>query len=249
MAKNYVFAEKGLLSDDQLLKLAEEETFVDGLGKIIIAQSNFCISSEAVLKKADDIITLRELAYAWIQKGYESSVFQVGSFVKEGSLFEPYADYRRIWLRKSLSLENPEQLVNAHFYGGEYCISDFNTNQYLEQIGNQNYFILPNTRSIPTHRFGEDGCMNWAFGDLTQQTGQFLADAGIKRLNISMHNRKNEYIDKHLGPFINQLHMDGAYTKYRREPKEKFTLRGSGNFPIGRNNIRGVMHCNYTDKS
>jgi hypothetical protein len=193
-----------------------KETHVDGLGTIFYCNdSAFDDASEAVLNtKADGLITLKELAYARIQEGKDSSVSTNGSYVKEGSLFVPKVSNKRIWLRESLVLQNPADAVKAHKKGNEYLLpEDFDVDKHLEQIGKDNYFVVSDTTPVPTNRFDEDSRMQWAFGDVAQQYGQFLADAGIKNVNIYMHTNNDNHIDSRARPFANQLwlHRLGDY--------------------------------------
>ena len=185
----------------------EIETHVDGLGDLYTCHdSPFDEALEAILKKSDELITLRDLAYARIKEGDRfGSISQDITYVKEGSLFVPRAANKRIWLRNSLILDNPSAAAEAHRKGKEYLLPvSFSVDRYLEQISKDNYFILTDTTPVPTNRFGEDARMRWAFGDVAQQYGQLLADANIKNLHIYMWNDGN-HIDIQFRPFANQL--------------------------------------------
>jgi hypothetical protein len=216
------------------------ETHVDGLGTIYSCDdSAFDEALEAILKKSDGLITLRDLAYARIQQGKDSSVSQKGSHVREGSLFVPRAANRRIWLRNSLILDNPSVAVEAHRAGGEYLLPlYFNVDRYLEQIGKDNYFLLTDTTPVPTNRFGEDARMQWAFRDLAQQYGQFNADAGIEYFNTFMWNNtvwtnNDNYIDRQGRPFASQLWL--------RWLDELSDIRGATGLSVN-NGVRGVRY-------
>ena len=186
----------------------KKEVHVEGLGTIFYCNdSSFDEASEAVLNgKAGNLITLKELAYARITEGKDSSVSTNGSYVREGSLFIPKAPNKRIWLRESVIPQNASGAVEAHRKGKEYLVPQgFNVAKHLESIGKDNYFVLSDTTPVPTDRFGEDERMQWAFGDKAQAYGQFLADAKIKNLNIWMYTDKDSHIDSQEKPFANQL--------------------------------------------
>ena len=193
----------------------QEEIYIEGLGTIYYCNdSAFDEASEAMLSRSDGLITLEDLAYARTREEEKSPMSQYGSYVREGSLFVPRAVNKRIWLRKSLVLQNPSAAVNTHRKGGEYLLpADFNVDEYLEKIGKNNYFILTDNSPAPTNRFGEDERMRWAFEDKKAETyGQFLADLGIEAINMWMLTK--EYIDNQERPFANQLwlHRLGNYS-------------------------------------
>ena len=185
----------------------QKEVYVEGLGQIYVCNdSAFDDESEAVLGKSDSLITLRDLAYARIHEGKDSSVSKNGSYVQEGSLFVPKSDNKRIWLRDSLVLQNPASAVKAHKKNNEYQLPQgFDVNAHLASIGKDNYLVLKDISSVPTNRFGEDPRMVWAFGDQSKAYGDFLSGAGIKNLNIWMYTDDDNYIDSQKGPFANQL--------------------------------------------
>ncbi|MGV8150525.1 MAG: hypothetical protein ACP5NV_02235 [Candidatus Woesearchaeota archaeon] len=189
----------------------QKEVNVEGLGKIFYCNdSAYDKASYAVLEESDELITFRDLAYARIQEGKNSSVSQNGSYVKEGSLFVPNANNKRIWLRESLVYINPALAVNAHSKGKEYLLSeDFNVDVHLEHVGRDNYFILKDTSNVPTNRFGEDERTVWAFQDQAENYGKFLEGAGKSSISIYMHTGNDKHIDKQSRPFANQLWLRG----------------------------------------
>jgi len=190
---------------------AKIETQVEGLGDIYYCNdSAFDDASKAVLGKATALISFRDLAYARIKEGKDSSVSQNGSYVREGSLFVPNADNKRIWLRESLVLQNPIDAVKAHKKGNEYLLpEDFNVDAHLEKVGKGNYLVLTDTSAVPTDRFGEDARTVWAFDDQAKEYGAFLKDAGISASNIWMYTDNDKGIDKQSRPFANQLWLRG----------------------------------------
>jgi len=200
-----------ILENNRRIKMSnvKKETHVDGLGTLYLCNdSAFDSASKAVLTTADSLITLRNLAYARIQEGKDSSVSTNGSYVKEGSLFVPKAANKRIWLRESLVLAHPSDAVASHKRGDEYVLPEgFNVDAHLEQVGKDNYFILTNTDSVPTNRFGEDERTVWLFGDQAKAYGEFLGSEPkkIENVNIWMYTGNDKHIDSQKGPFANQL--------------------------------------------
>jgi len=190
----------------------DTECVVAGLGTIVYCNgSAFDKASKVVLKKSDELISFRDLAYARIVDAENrgswknSSLCTNGSYVKEGSLFVPNSNNKRIWLSDSLVLQKPALAVKAHKNNVEYVPRNFKVGEYLEQIGKDNYFVLSDTSSIPTNRFGEDARTVWAFKDQAKDYGLLLDGAGIKAMNIWMYNDNASHIDSQSGPFANQL--------------------------------------------
>jgi len=191
----------------------QTETQINGLGTIMYCNdSAFDTASKAVLKKSDELISFRDLAYARIQDAKahdgnwkESSLCTNGSYVKEGSLFVPNASNKRIWLRESIVLKNPSDAVSAHKKGDEYLLKRFKVESHLEKVGSDNYLVLTDTSAVPTNRFGEDARTVWAFSDQAPAYGQLLQDAKISKMNIYMHTGDDKHIDSQSKPFANQL--------------------------------------------
>jgi len=195
---------------------AQIETHINGLGNIFYCNdSAFDDASKAVLKKSDELISLRDLAYGRIVDAKangnwkNSSLNTNGSYVKEGSLFVPNAENKRIWLPESLVLQNSSDAVKAHKKGNEYVPKNFKVGEYLEQVGKDNYFIVSDTSSIPTNRFGEDARTVWMFKDQATEYGLLLKDAKISAMNIWMYNTDDKHINSQSGPFANQLWLRG----------------------------------------
>jgi len=192
------------------------EKHVNDLGNIFCCiDSAFDDASKAVLKKSTELISARDLAYARIQDAKangswkNSSLCNNGSYVREGSLFVPNSDNKRIWLRESLVLQNPSDAVKAHKKSNEYVPKNFKVDEYLEQIGQDNYLIVSDTSSVPTNRLGEDARTVWMFKDQAKEYGNFLKDSGKTAMNIWMYNTDDKHINSQSGPFANQLWLRG----------------------------------------
>ncbi|MBN2459087.1 hypothetical protein JXB28_02285 [Candidatus Woesearchaeota archaeon] len=204
-------------------RYAEEEAKIPGLGNIFFcAHPDFKSSLEVIMEKCDEVISLRDLAYARIKQGKYGGLTQNGSFVREGSLFIPKKEDKRILLRDSLVLKDP-----AHYGCYEVAIDElympesFNVDAYLEQIGKDNYLILKDTSPVPANRLGEDERAVWLYQDQAKDYGLFLESLGEKRLvyghlekvipelSFYMYMESDEHIDKQPRPFAQQLWLGG----------------------------------------
>ena len=233
------------------------EAQVDGLGDIYYCNdSAFDDASKAVLGKATKLISFRDLAYARIKEGKDSSVSQNGSYIREGSLFVPNADNKRIWLRESLVLQNPIDAVKAHKKGNEYLLpEDFSVDAHLEKVGKNNYLVLTDTSAVPTDRFGEDARTVWAFDDQAKEYGAFLKDAGISASNIWMYTDNDKGNDKGIDaqsrPFANQLWLLGLGDNSNVGGDSRYLNSNSGVRGVRRESAEGGASKNadmYTSK-
>ena len=241
------------------------EAHVDGLGTIIYCHdSAFDTASKVVLKKSDELIPFRDLAYARIKDAKahdgnwkESSLCTIGSYVKEGSLFVPNASNKRIWLRESLVLKNPSDAVKAHKKEGEYLLKRFKVESHLEKIGKGNYFVLTDTTPVPTNRFGEDERTVWLFGDQAKPYGEFLGSkpVGISKSNIWMYTDNDKGNDKGIDaqsrPFANQLWLLGLGDNSNVGGDSRYLNSNSGVRGVRRESAEGGASKNadmYTSK-
>jgi len=218
----------------------DTECVVAGLGTVVYCvDSSFDKASKAVLKESDGLISFRDLAYARIVDAEasgswkNSSLCANGSYVKEGSLFVPKSNNRRIWLSDSLVLQEPALDVKIKRNGVQYVLKKFKVSEYLEQIGRDNYFVLFDTSKIPTDRFGEDARTVWAFKDQAKDYGLLLKDAGIKTMKIEMYNYNN--IDSESRPFTYQLWFHGL-------DGGSYIGANSRIRNFGNDGVRGVRH-------
>jgi len=189
----------------------KEDAFVNGLGTIYRYSGFMTIKSgiKEIQNKCGGLITLRDLAYARIHLGRKSLISDTPSYVREGSLFIPKSQAKRIWIRNSLVLQNVSAAVNAHSKSLVYYLPEkFKVESYLERIGKDNYLILKKTSNVPTNRFNEDSRTKWAFLDQSQAYGEFLHDLKIKSISIMMCTKNDKRIDRRDGPFADQLILD-----------------------------------------
>jgi len=182
------------------------EANVKGLGEVYkVENAPFDKALKALGDK--EIITARNLAYARVKEGKDSSLSQDGSYIREGVIYIPNKQNNRILVRNSLILKNPEKAVQVHRKGEEYLISKKLANEFLEYAKDSKNdsakIILSNRSSIPTNRFGEDQTTVWLFNDIAKEYCLFLKDRGINEISLSFDS--NEYIAKQKSPYANQL--------------------------------------------
>lgn len=183
---------------------AKKEADIKDFGRVLYSDAPFDEALTAIESKDGKIITLNQLAYARMQKNSGHSLSQNGSYVKEGSLYVPNVEHKKILLRDSLVLKNPTAATSAHRAGKEYLLGkDFNVNEFLEKLSKGDYLLLDNTNPVPTNRFGEDERMVWAFGKIAQDYGLFLKDAGVSQTGFYMDG--NDHINSQGQPYANQL--------------------------------------------
>ena len=211
------------------------ETEIKGLGKVFYCVDSFDISCKAVLEKCDSIISMRDLAYAFMADAEycgswkSSSLCTNKSYVREGALVTPK---QTILLSESLILKNPSAALAAHsnYLGArtfsEYYLPDLNVEELLHQIGKDNYCIA-SERSIPTACFEDYDETRWAFKDQAKNFGLFLKDCGVSSVMIlSPRFRSNSfenpysyssahqftfYLFEHSGPFFNPINEGSSF--------------------------------------
>lgn len=188
---------------------ARKEVDIKNLGRVLLCEAPFGEALVAVKKKGGEIISAEKLAYARIQKTPEHSLSQNGSYVKEGSLFVPNAEHKRILLRESLVLKNPSAAVEAHRKNQEYSLGqDFSVEAYLESLPEGSYLIIDDLSRLPTNRFGEDERAIWLFGKHAGDYGLFLKEAGVESTGFYLYTDNDSYVDVQENPFANQLWLD-----------------------------------------
>jgi len=126
-------------------------------------------------KKGYKIISLEENARLRLQEGVTSFVSRNANWTSEGILYIPN---KGIFLTKNSPVMNgEEETISAHRESRNYLLTD----KYLEQALTDSMEI-PN-KSIPTERFKEDPLTLYVFGDIAEDYGFFLKDAGIDEMN------------------------------------------------------------------
>jgi hypothetical protein len=204
-------------------RYAKKEAHIDGLGTIFYCEHpDFKSSLEAIMKECDEVISLRDLAYARIKAAKSSTLLHDGSFVREGSLLIPKKENRRIALRKSLVMEDPGD-YGCYEVAIDQCYlpENFNVDAYLEQIGKDNYLILNDISRVPANRLGEDERAVWLYQDQAKNYGLFLESMAEMRLIYGSYKKvtpeliidmifaSDELIDKQPRPYAHQLLLSG----------------------------------------
>jgi hypothetical protein len=237
---------------DNTADICVEKTII-GLGDIIYSGGyNFDKASKAVLaEKHFGLISMRDLAYSRIIDAHTisfeneislmnaselSSLCQYGSYVKEGSLFIPKANNKRILLSHSLVLDDVAGATNAHSWGNLYFPKIFDLDEYLELAGENHCYTLTDNDlrkgGIPTDKFDEFGSMNFCLKDQAKEYGLLMHDLGIFSINFELYNDVPVFIDMQTKPFANQLYIYGLTCKS--------TIAGSYGCLEGDNRVRGL---------
>ncbi|MEK6935277.1 MAG: hypothetical protein AABW67_00660, partial [Nanoarchaeota archaeon] len=191
------------------------EAEIKGLGIVHRVAKPFDEALKTIKGAGASLISARDLAYARIQEGRDSSLCNFGSYIKEGVISVPN---QSLFIRNSplLNQEFAEQAVQAHKDGKEFYIDDKLTNQYCKQAEADKNKPLEKRRvlslnkrgkfEIPTNRFNQEELTLWLFQDQAENYGLFLRDKKIKGINempvylSSNDNNKN---------FANQLWLCG----------------------------------------
>jgi len=204
-------------------RYAKKEANIPGLGTIFFCEHpDFKISLEAIMEECSEVISLRDLAYARIKEGKYGILRMHGSFVREGSLFIPNNENKRIFIRESLVLKDPGDYGCYEVAIDELFMPEsFNVDAYLEQIGKDNYLILKDTSKVPANRLGEDERAVWLYQDQAKDYGLFLESNAEMRLIygsykkvtpeliIDMTFASDELVDKQPRPYAHQLSLSG----------------------------------------
>ena len=206
-------------------RYAKKEANIPGLGTIFFCEHpDFKSSLDAIMEECSEVISLRDLAYARIKEGKYGILRMHGSFVREGSLFIPNNENKRIFIRESLVLKDPGDYGCYEVAIDELFMPEsFNVDAYLEQIGKDNYLILKDndTLRVPANRLAEDERAVWLYQDQAKDYGLFLESNAEIRLNrwgtghekvtpkLVIGTLSDEYIDEQPRPFARQLKLGG----------------------------------------
>lgn len=125
-----------------------------------------------------------------MQQGKDAYVSKNGNWIREGVIYLP--DKRIILTKNSPIMENAKEATNAHRSGNEYFLTEEQVEQALTDS------VRLSGESLPTNRFKESEIANFAFGDVAEQYGLFLKDAGIKEMPVYLTNVSGK-------PFARQL--------------------------------------------
>lgn len=141
-------------------------------------------------KEGYRIISLQENAMLRMQEGKSAFISQYGNYTREGVIYVPK---KGIYLTKnSPIMENAEEATDCHGKGEEFYLNKKQVEKALSDS------IELSVNSIPTGRFGDDKITAYAFGDIAEQYGNFLKNAGLSSMLIY----KADIRDK---PFAKQI--------------------------------------------
>jgi len=184
-----------------------------------IVEAPFDKAKEALESNGYRIISLEENAKLRMQQGKDHYVSQNGNWTREGVL---YAPDKRIFLTKnSPIMANVKEATQSNRKGNEYFLTEEQVEQALQDS------VKLSKESIPTNRFKENEIANFAFGNVAEDYGLFLKDAGIKDMLVYVVNE--DYINKQNKPFARQMwfrDLDYGSILYGRYLDDGNRLRG-----------------------
>ena len=199
-----------------IIKMAKTyEADVKGLGIIYKVNKPFDEALKTIKSAGAKVISARDLAYARIQQGKDSSLCNNGSYVREGVL---YVQNKTLFIRNSplLNQKLAKKAVQAHKSGNEFYVDNKLAEEYQEQT-EQDKGKQPEKRktlaiskrgsfNIPTNRFKDEELTLWFFKDQAESYGEFLRENNINKMPVylSGNNKKN---------FVNQVWFGGLVSR------------------------------------
>ena len=185
---------------------ARKEADLRNNTRVLYVEAPFDQALAAIDSKDGVIITAKQLADARMQFDRNHSLSTNGSYIREGNLFVPNSEHRRVLLRNSLIFGNPAEAVKAHRSGNEYNIPGTVDSVLGKLKEGKDYIFLDKLDAVPTDRFGEDGRMVFLFGKSAQDYGLWLNNDGKGVKETGFYNFRNDsHIDKQSGMFADQL--------------------------------------------
>ena len=189
-----------------------------------IVYAPFDEGKEALESRGYRIISLEENAKLRMQQGKEHYVSRNGNWTREGVIYLP--DKRIVLTKNSPIMQNPKEATSAHRKGVDYFLTD----EQVEQAMQDSIKLSLSGESIPTKRFKDNEVTNFAFGDVAEDYGLFLKEAGIGEMPVYLANISDK-------PFARQLWFGGLDYGY--------VLVGNyGRFLDVGDRLRGVKNLN-----
>ena len=195
------------------------EIEVKGLGKIYRADLPFNKALESLNEEKAKIISSRELAYARIKEGRNSSLSNYGSYTREGFLYLKNEPVLLALDSPLLDLELAEKAVEANKKGNYFLTDRKVYKKYREQAEkeknnsplNRKVLILPKRENykVPTNKFNDDKLTLFLFKDQAENYGNFLRDNKINEMLVWLIDKS--YVDSQKGTTLTQLwlhHID-----------------------------------------
>ena len=131
---------------------------------------------ELLEKEGYNIISLQKNAKLRIQEGATEDVSKNGNWVREGVLYVPKKG--KFLTKISPIMANAKRATDCHRKGQDFYLT---SKQVEESLSDS---VELSKDSIPTNRFAEDEITVYAFGDIAEQYGKFLKEAGINEIPI-----------------------------------------------------------------
>ena len=214
------------------MECVRREAYVKGLGTILVTRQRMDFALNSLKEFDAELISARQLAYARMKKGLSHPISEDSSFVREGILYDPQGEYKRILLRDSLVLKYPEAVIDAHRSHNRYYLQDFNVNGFLKTLSKEDYYILD--PRVHDGKFRDDKTLRWIFGSDKYVSFRKARD------RIDLDTEPDFKMDFESRPYINQLFLDelsGCSTIYA----DHYDLVAMYNFRGVRNNPSDVL--------
>ena len=197
----------------KLLKKPTLEAEVEGLGKIYRADIPFNEALESLKEEKADIISSRELAYARVKEGRNSSLSNYGCYTREGFLYLKNEPVLLALDSPLLDLELAEKAVEANKKGKYFSTNKEVYKKYREQAEkekkenpeNRKVLVLPERKNyeIPINSFNNNDLIRFLFKDQAENYGKFLIENKIKEIPVWLVNKN--YIGSQEGTALIQL--------------------------------------------
>jgi len=182
------------------------ETEVKGLGIVHKVNMPFDEALKIIRRARGRVILARDLVYGRAKKGRNSSLCNIGSYVKEGVLYIPD---KTIFIKNSplLNQRLAGKAVQAHRKGKEFYVDEL-VKKYQEQVNQDKNKQLEKRKTlainkrgsfnIPTNRFKDEELTLWLFKDMAGQYGDFLRQNNIDEMPVYLSGNDKK-------SFANQL--------------------------------------------
>lgn len=186
------------------------EASVKNLGDIYEVKAPWDESLKALRNKRANPINARGLAYARIQEGRNSSLYQYGSYTQEGLIYVPKSDILLVRKSPLLNKISSEKATQAHREGKEFYLDAGKYQKQAEQDKNKDpqkrkVFTLNKKENfeIPTNRFKDEELSLWLFGDQAEAYGNFLKENNINEMPVWLVSQ--DHVNNQKQSFARQL--------------------------------------------
>lgn len=190
------------------------EAEVEGLGNIYKVNIPFDRALESLREFGiENPISLRDLAYARIKEGVNSSLSKYRSYTREGFLYRKNEPVLLLSNSLLLNLELARQAVEEN-RKRNYFLTDETVYREHREIAENDKSKEPEKRTvfvlskredyvIPTNMFNEDELIRFLFKDQTENYGNFLKDYKINKTFVWLID--GSYVDRQEGTILIQL--------------------------------------------